>query len=531
MSQIYRDIKVRLDEDLSEKLQWLSPNFSGFRILKKSVDARKRHDVHEVYSVEVFAQNETPTPRLFPLEKVKYSGAPVIVVGTGPAGLFAAVRLVERGIPVTLIERGSPAQKRILGINQYWRYGKLDPNNNVCFGEGGAGLYSDGKLITRIKSPHIPYVMNRLVQFGAPAEIEYLSNPHVGSDRIRRVIPKLRAYLEAQGCRILFDTRVVDLMTEARTDGGHRVIGVKTEKGEELRSDHVVLATGHSANDIFELLKEKKVAVEGKSFAVGLRIEHPQSWLNQIQYRQNHDHEKLGSANYKLTSHDSKTGIGVYSFCMCPGGYVLSSGTEEDGVVANGMSNYNRNSPFANAAIVVSIDYESSFGRDPYRGLQWRRELEGAAKAAVAQAGGTREIPAQKVEDFMATRSGGLIPSSTPSGVVAVRLDQVLPPNIVNSLRRGLLDFQQKLPGFIGPQGLLHGVESRTSSPLRVTRDPRTLQSTSHWGLYPAGEGAGYAGGITSAAVDGIRCAEAIVELVSSRRLHPSAAPDNLSFS
>lgn len=529
MSQIYRDIKVRLDEDLKEKLQLLSPRLSDFRILKKSVDARKRHDVHEVYSVEVFKQGETPSPNNFPLEPISYSGPPVIIVGSGPAGLFAAVRLVERGIPVTLIERGSPAQKRILGINQYWRYGKLDPNNNVCFGEGGAGLYSDGKLITRIKSPHIPYVMNRLVQFGAPAEIEYLSNPHVGSDRIRRVIPKLRAYLESKGCQILFDTRVVDLLTEASL-GGERVVGVRTNTGQELRSDHVILATGHSANDIFDLLKAKGVRMDGKSFAVGLRIEHPQAWINQIQYRQNHDHEKLGSANYKLTSHDADTGIGVYSFCMCPGGYVLSSGTEDDGVVANGMSNYHRNSPFANAAIVVSVDYESHFGKDVFRGLGWRSELERAAKDAVVEKGGSREIPVQKVEDFMAGRDGDVLPSSTPSGVMATRLDQILPKNLVQSLRKGLKEFDQKLPGFIGPHGLLHGVESRTSCPVRVTRDPETLQSTSHAGLFPAGEGAGYAGGITSAAVDGIKCAEAIVAEVSSRRLPKAKVADSLSI-
>ncbi|HVK61687.1 MAG TPA: FAD-dependent monooxygenase, partial [Bdellovibrionales bacterium] len=340
----FRDLKVGLDEDLEEKLAYLVPNYSQCRILRKSVDARRSTDVHWVYSVDVYEENEAPKDPDYSVEKVSFprGQAKPLIVGSGPAGLFAAVRLLERGIPCTLIERGSIGTKRIQAINQFWRYGQLDPNNNVCFGEGGAGLYSDGKLITRIKSPYIPYVMDRLVRFGAPEEIRYLANPHVGSDRIRRVIPKIRDFLTQNGCDLHFDTPMKRLLTD-----GSRVTGVESTDGRVFESNHVILATGHSAEDIFDHLQEIGVFMEGKSFALGLRIEHPQSLINKIQFRSAAENPVLGAANYKLADHDDKANIGVYSFCMCPGGYVLSSGTSADGIVANGMSNYHRNSPFA----------------------------------------------------------------------------------------------------------------------------------------------------------------------------------------
>lgn len=506
MSRVIKDLKVGLDESLEEKLEYLAPNYGHFRVLRESVDARRRSAVHQVVTVEVFDKNETIPQNDYPVEKVNYNGKPPLIIGSGPAGLFAAIRLVERGIPCILFERGSEAEKRVLGINQYWRYGKLDPSNNVCFGEGGAGLYSDGKLITRIKSEHIPYVLHRLVKFGAPPEIQYLSNPHVGSDRIRRVIPKIRQFLRENGCTIKFNSQVTRLLTE-----GSSVIGAETIHGEKFYSDHVILATGHSAEDMIQHLNEIGVFMEGKSFALGFRIEHPQKLINQIQYRQWADHPKLGSANYKLTHHDNDSGLGVYSFCMCPGGYVLSSGTEADGVVSNGMSNYHRNSPFANAAIVVTVDHEKMFGDAKFGGLEFRRGLEQEAMQRVARAGGTKEIPVQRALDFMSSRLGQALPSSTPSGVKAVRLDDLLPETMTRKIREALEDFERKLPGFLGKEAQLHGVESRTSCPVRVTRDEETLQSVSHAGLYPCGEGAGYAGGITSAAVDGIRIAEKVV--------------------
>lgn len=510
MPRIFKDLKVDLDENLEEKLAYLFPDHGPYRILRESVDARRRSAVRQVLTVEVFSKTESIPENDYAIEKIKWKGARPIIIGSGPAGLFAALRLVERGIPCVLFERGSQAEKRILGINQYWRYGKLDPNDNVCFGEGGAGLYSDGKLITRIKSEHIPYVMHRLVQFGAPAEIQYLSNPHVGSDRIRRVIPKLRQYLQNNGCEIRFNSQVTSLLYEG-SSGSASVTGVKTVDGQTYRSDHVILATGHSAEDMITHLKDSGVAMEGKSFALGFRIEHPQKQINEIQYRQFAGHPKLGAANYKLTHHDNETGIGVYSFCMCPGGYVLSSGTEADSIVCNGMSNYRRNSPFANAAIVVSVDHGKMFGNDIWGGMKFRRALEVEAKKRVEAAGGTKEIPVQKAIDFWKGRSGDSLPSSTPSGVKAVRLDDLLPTELKKKFQAALESFETKMPGFLGESAQLHGVESRTSCPIRVTRDEESLQSISHTGLYPCGEGAGYAGGITSAAVDGIRVAEAIV--------------------
>lgn len=505
MSQKFDNIKLSLDDSLEEKLQLLVPNYSHFRILRQSVDARKRHELHLVYAVEVFGPGESIPDESFLLEQKKYQGPKPIIVGTGPAGLFAALRLIDRGIASRIFERGSMADARMRSINRHWRYGELDENNNVCFGEGGAGLYSDGKLITRIKSEHIPYVMHKLVEFGAPEEIKYLSNPHVGSDRIRRVIPKLREYLISKGCEFYFDTPISELIVE-----NSRVVGVKTKAQQIYRADHVVLATGHSAKDIFSHLQNIGVFVEGKSFAMGLRIEHPQKFINQTQYRQFAEHPKLGAANYKLTHHDDKSGVGVYSFCMCPGGYVISSGTEASGVVSNGMSNYNRNSPFANAAIVVSVDYETHFGKNPFAGLQFRAQLEERAQQEVLLAGGRKELPAQLVTDFLAKQKGDVRKGSSPSGAIATRLDEILPQFIYEKLAEGLNVFDHKMRGFVDRDAQLYGVETRTSCPLRVTRREDTLQSLSHPGLYPAGEGAGYAGGITSAAVDGVKIADAI---------------------
>lgn len=514
MPRLIQNLEIPIDQDLEEKLQWLVPEHGPYRILKQSVDARRSHNVHYVYSLEVAEKGESLSLPDFKLDKISAAKEKPLIVGTGPAGLFAALRFVERGVPCVLFERGSDSGERIKGINQYWRYGKLDPRNNVCFGEGGAGLYSDGKLITRIKSPHIPYVMNRLVQFGAPEEIQWLSNPHVGSDRIRRVIPKMREYLRAHGCEIHFNTQVTEILTQNK-----KITGVRTEHGEVFHSPFVVLATGHSAEDMLYHLAEIGVQLDGKSFAMGVRVEHSQKAINKIQYREQAENPKLGAANYKLVHHDKKTNIGVYSFCMCPGGYVLSSGTEADGIVCNGMSNYNRNSPFANSAIVVSVDHEKYFGGDVFGGLKLRRELERKMFEAVRRAGGSRELPAQNLLDFLynprhadrALRAG-----SSPSGALAVRLNEILPPVMTERLREGFENFSRSMKGFVVEDAQVYGIESRTSCPVRVTRDNESLESVSHEGLYPAGEGAGYAGGITSAACDGIRIAEKIIEKLQS---------------
>ncbi len=508
MSQVFKNLVIAIDDDLEEKLQLLVPDFSEYRIQRKSVDARGKP--HFVYTIEVFEKNEKVPPvseEHFQIKKIKFNSQPPIVIGAGPAGLFAALRLVESGVKCRLFEQGADAKTRVLHINQHWRYGKFNSRSNVCFGEGGAGLYSDGKLITRIKSPHIPYILNRLVKFGAPAEIEYLANPHVGSDKIRRLIPKIREFLIENGCEIFLNSKVKSLLHK----NGSEIHGVKLEDGKEFESDHTILATGHSAEDIFSHLKDIGVFMEGKSFAMGLRIEHPQKLINKIQYREFADNIKLGAANYRLAHHDHKTGIGVYSFCMCPGGYVISSISDENTAVCNGMSNFARNGKFANSAIVVSIDHESHFGKDVFGGMNYRRELETKSFHFVKEKGNPKTIPVQSTVDFIKGKDSSETATSSPSGVTPIRLDKILPNFMREKIIEGLEKFETQMPGFLSTDSQLHGIESRTSCPIRITRDKASLQSLSHKGLYPVGEGAGYAGGITSAAVDGVRAAEAIV--------------------
>lgn len=520
MSKVFKNIQIGIDEDLEEQLKWMSPSFESFQILKKSTDARKRNDLKFVYSVEIFEKGESSKKEPILLDKVSGKNSkPIIIIGAGPAGLFAALRLLERGISCTLIEQGEPTEKRILSIAKYWRKGELNVHSNVGFGEGGAGLFSDGKLITRIKSDHIPYVMQRLVDFGAPEEIEYLANPHVGSDKIRRVIPKLRARILELGGEIHFNTKVTKIIF-----GKSSVTGVKTENIQTLEektfnTDHIILATGHSSK-IFDHLNEQGVFMEGKSFALGLRIEHKQSLINKIQYKDHFEHPKLGAANYKLAYTDKTDGVGVYSFCMCPGGYVLSSGTEEGQLVSNGMSNYNRNSPFANAALVLSVDHKKNFGSDLLGGMNYRTEIEKNGYDMVIKNKGNKELPAQNLKDFLNKKTSSHIEkTSSPSGAVSAPLHSLFKDNFHKKFAEALNIFDKRMKGFINDETVLFGVESRTSCPVRITRHTETLESVSHKNLYPCGEGAGYAGGITSAACDGIKVADVIYEAFSSQSL------------
>jgi len=511
MSERVENFTIGLSEDLAGKLVEAGYLFSAIRILRKSVDARRKTP-HWVYTLDLLNDGEPIANPLADLKKISgQSFTRPIIVGAGPAGLFAALRLAERGLPPILLERGSKTVKRLLGITQYWRYGKLDPENNVCFGEGGAGLYSDGKLITRIRSEHIPYVMDRFIKFGAPEEIRYLANPHVGSDQIRKLIVPLREYLQALGTEIHFDAKVENLLL---TDG--RIQGLQLKDGREFKSDHVVLATGHSASDLMWNLPKWGVQVEGKSFALGLRIEHPQTLVNKIQYGDFWNHPELGAANYKITDHDEKTGVGVYSFCMCPGGYVVASSAEANRMVSNGMSNYKRNSPYANAGIVISIDHQKMFGRDVFGGMRLRDELEQKSFEISNAVGKGKEVPVQRVVDFLDKKVGTALPSSSPSGAVPGALHKILPASLQDHFLSSLHRLHRKMPGFLSPEAQFHAIESRTSCPIRVTRHEDSLESLSHRGLYPTGEGAGYAGGITSAAVDGIRVAESILRQLDS---------------
>ncbi len=503
----FKNLKVGLDEDLEEKLKLLEPKVSDYKILRKSLDARGYKKPYFVYEIDLYKDGNKAPAKTFPLERINTSEKikPVIIVGSGPAGLFAALRLSERGIPSLLLEQGTETKERLKDIAQFWRKAKLNPKNNVCHGEGGAGLFSDGKLITRIKSPHISYVMNRLVKFGAPAEIEYLNNPHVGSDKIRRVIPVMRSYLLNNLCKIQFNTKVKELAINK-----NYVTGVVDENGVTYDSDQVILACGHSANDLFSTLRNQEIYMESKSFAIGLRVEHSQTDINKIQYKDYYDHPNLDSANYKLTYNNKNKNIGVYSFCMCPGGYVLTSSTEPGTVVSNGMSNYNRNSPYANSAIVVT--YTPPEG-DVFSGLDHRTHLEKRTYDVLKSAGGDRELPAQTLIDFLNNKkSTDLGKTSSLSGAVPVNLVPLFSKEMHSELSHAFHNFDKKMKGFINPHSKVFAIESRTSCPIRITRDNDTLESLSHKGLYPCGEGAGYAGGITSAACDGVKIADKIYE-------------------
>lgn len=505
---ILNNIKVSLGRSLDDIVFKADPEARSYRILKKSLDARKKSNIHHVYNIQTFTTEEPPALEFEQLEKVNSDEKPMVnIIGAGPAGLFAALRLIERGIPCRLIERGKPVTDRMRDISRHWKKGIVDPDSNVCFGEGGAGTFSDGKLITRVKSPYIRYVMEQLVRFGAPEEILYLSNPHVGSNKIRKVIHALTEYLKENDCDVRFETRAENF--EWSEDSLNQATD---QQGNKIDGDVWVMATGHSAHDVFEELFKGDVPMEAKSMAMGFRVEHPQTWVNQAQYGSQWERDDLpDAANYKLTCHDKRSDIGVYSFCMCPGGYVLASSAQPEQMVCNGMSNYNHGSGFANSGIVITIDKDEWYPEGPKQALAFQTMIEKKTFNKVQEAGGTVEVPAQKVKDFIENKTGEVGRSSCPSGVIAVNMRDIYPKKLTKAFVKAMKDFERKMPGFIADEALLHGVESRTSSPIRVLRDKKTLVSPKYKNLYPAGEGAGFAGGITSAAADGVRIAEAII--------------------
>lgn len=504
--------ELPFDVDLDKHVKKVYPEIREYRTISKSLDARgaprgKRPIYHYILEALVEKNDQYAPHESFP--KLKALKQKPIIIGAGPGGLFCAVRLAEYGIPSIVIERGDDASKRMLHIAKFWRYGELDPETNVCYGEGGAGLFSDGKLITRIKSNLVSYVMEKFVDFGAPAETAYVSNPHLGSNKIRTIITKISDWLRAQGCDLRYNTRVDKILTE-----GTKVIGVELSTGEKLYSDHVVLATGHSAQDLYKHLAEINVAMKQKDFAVGVRVEHSRRYIDTLQHGKFCEAPEMGSARYRLSWHDKWSDRGVYSFCMCPGGYVLSSGTEKDGIVVNGMSNYARNSPWSNAALVVSVKAGKDFKEtDLLSGMRFQHEIEQKAFALSKKHATGRELPAQTIKEFMEGKLNErpLPKTSTPSGIFKADLREIFPPFIVEHLKKGLAEFERDLPGFVHEDALLIAPETRTSAPLTILRDKKTLLSTSHQGLYPCGEGAGYAGGITSAAVDGVKCALSIL--------------------
>ncbi|MFS8063937.1 MAG: NAD(P)/FAD-dependent oxidoreductase [Luteimonas sp.] len=546
------DLKLPLDHPPSAlrdailaRLGITADELTGFTIARRSHDARKRGAISLIYSVDVETPREAEilrrqhadignTTRITPTPDTSYKfvaraqdNLPLrpIVVGMGPCGLFAGLVLAQMGFRPIILERGKEVRERTKDTWGLWRRKILDPESNVQFGEGGAGTFSDGKLYSQIsdRQHHGRKVLTEFVAAGAPDEILYVSKPHIGTFRLVSMVEHMRATIEALGGEIRFSNRVDDLLVETDAAGTRHVRGVTLADGSQLRADNVVMALGHSARDTFAMLHARGVFLEAKPFSIGFRIEHPQSLVDAARFGSQAGHPLLGAADYKLVHH-CRNGRSVYSFCMCPGGTVVAAASEPGRVVTNGMSQYSRNERNANAAIVCGVTPEdyARYGDGPLAGIELQRHWEARA---FELGGGDYEAPGQLVGDFIAghasQRFGSVLPSYTP-GVRLGDLGPSLPDYAIAAIREALPAFDKQLRGFAMPDALLTGVETRTSSPLRITRG-EDGHSRNTRGLFPAGEGAGYAGGILSAGVDGIRTAEAVARsLVAAGMAHPA---------
>ncbi len=481
---------------------------------KRSIDAR--HGVVRFHLLfEIGASDAVDLGAPHPRE---VGPSRVIIVGDGPAGLFCAYELARRGIGCTVVDRGKTVQPRRHDLKSLHQGEAVDADSNYCFGEGGAGTYSDGKLYTRAhKRGNVRDVIEILARHGAPEAILTDARPHIGSNRLPQVVVSLREELERCGVTFHFGARVVGLLTLlTRGAARRRAVGVRLADGSEIHGDHVVLATGHSASDIYVLLAELGVRLEPKSFALGVRIEHPQPLINRIQYGPLASHPTLPAAPYRLA--ETVDERGVFSFCMCPGGFIVPASTEPGGLVVNGMSLSKRSSHYANSGLVVGVE-PSDVERAGFRGILGGIDLQRRLESVAFEAGGGRSrAPASRVTDFVNKRASSTLPASSyVPGLAATNVADVLDSlglPIADRLRRALRVFDRKMRGYLTEEAILVGVESRTSSPVRIPRDPETLESPDLQGLFPAGEGAGYAGGIMSAAMDGMRIARQIATLV-----------------
>lgn len=527
------EIKLPLNhapEDLTTaittKLKISAEQVASFVMFKRGYDARNKRNIQLIYTLDITLTDSDLTHDLLvqfesdnhvkatPDTSYKYVGqAPKdlterpVVIGFGPCGLLAALTLAQMGFKPIIIERGNEVRQRTKDTFGFWRQRKLNTESNVQFGEGGAGTFSDGKLYSQVKDPNHygRKVMTEFVKAGAPEEILFVSKPHIGTYKLVTMVEKMRAEIIALGGEIRFATRVDDLHI---TDS--KVTGVTLNTGETLKTNHVVLAVGHSARDTFQMIHNKGVYVEAKPFSIGFRIEHKQSTIDQARFGDNAGNEILGAADYKLVHH-CKNGRSVYSFCMCPGGTVVAAASEEGRVVTNGMSQYSRNERNANSAIVVGIDPERDYPNHPLAGIELQRQLE---TLAFELGGRDYSAPAQTIGDFLKGKPdselGDVKPSYTP-GITLTDLSKALPDFAVDAIREAIPAFNKKIQGFASDDGLLTGVETRTSSPISIKRN-KEFQSVNTKGLFPAGEGAGYAGGILSAGIDGIKVAEAVAK-------------------
>ena len=485
----------------------------ALRVRKRSIDARGKN-IKVRLQVEVYFDESAPDEEIYaPDYRPVTSNRVVIVVGCGPAGMFAALRLIERNIKPIILERGKDVQARRRDLALINRQGVVNAQSNYCFGEGGAGTYSDGKLYTRAtKRGNVEGVLKTLVAHGAPPDILIDAHPHIGSNKLPKVVQAMRRSILEAGGEIRFETRAVDFLIEEK-GVEKRIIGALIESGEEGRKEEVrgeglILATGHSARDIFEICQKRGIALEAKSFAMGVRIEHPQPLIDLIQYRQKARDARLPAASYRLAATVEERG--VFSFCMCPGGWIVPAATAPDEVVVNGMSLSRRDSPFANSGLVVGIEAADwqEFGDDVLAGVRYQKSLEVMAWKA---GGGAQKAPGQRVTDFLKNRASRTLPAcSYKPGLTSAPLHELLPVALAARLQGGLRGFSKAMRGYLSEEAVIVGVETRTSSPVRLPRDNQTLQHIEIRALYPCGEGAGYAGGIVSAAMDGVRVADAI---------------------
>jgi len=508
---------IKIFEDLSEE-QVISKSLKKNRIdkqdvletniIKKSIDARDKRNVHYNYSLDIKVKDESKYPNLKVVKelekqminKKRKSVYKPIIVGSGPAGLFCALTLVDNGYEPIILEQGSSVDERIKYINEYKSTGHLNELCNVQFGEGGAGTFSDGKLTTGINSPLIKDVLNYFYKFGAPKEITYLSHPHIGTDNLIKILKNIREYIESKGGEYHFDTKLINIKKE------NDVYLLETNN-QQFITDCLVLAIGHSARDTYKMLLDNNVNMVRKNFSVGVRIEHKQSMINESQYG-TITKLHLPPAEYKLAYHNDERSC--YTFCMCPGGEVIASSSNKEAIVTNGMSEYKRDKENANAALLVNVLTTDFTGTDPLAGMYFQEELE---HHAYILGGSNNYAPVQRVEDYLnnkpSTHIGSIIPSYKP-GYTLTNLNELFPEYINKTLKEGIISFDHKIKGFANPDAILTGVETRSSSPVTITRN-EDLECNLE-GIYPCGEGAGYAGGITSAAVDGIKVAIKIIE-------------------
>ncbi len=499
-------------KNLAAKVLKLSiEDISAVQVIRRSVDARSKNPIFRAKAIVYL--NEDPVDMYSPIDFKSVKGnKKVLIVGMGPAGMFAALRLIELGIKSIIFERGKDVQSRRKDLREIQQFGNVNPDSNYCFGEGGAGTYSDGKLYTRsTKRGDVNRILNILVQHGSQKEILIDAHPHIGSNILPKVVQSIRQTIIDCGGEIHFDSRVTDFILEE-----NKIKGLIVNSEKEFLGDSVILAAGHSARDIYYLLDKHKIKLEAKPFAMGVRIEHPQKLIDEIQYHSKDRNPNLPASSYNLACQVDDRG--VYSFCMCPGGIIIPASTTSEELVLNGMSVSRRDSPFANSGLVVSVDEEdwkkyNSFG--VFAGLEFQKEVE---RIAFEAGGRTQRAPSQRITDFVKNKMSLTLPeSSYIPGTNSSPLHEILPKNIAEGIRKSLLIFDKKMKGYFTEEAQILAAETRTSSPIRIPRNNETLMHVEVEGLFPCGEGAGYAGGIVSAAIDGERSANAVLKFVLTK--------------